>query len=91
MLLLCINFAPELAGIAPYTSALANHLAESVDVNVVTTYPHYPEWKKRDAPKTEFVLSKTGFALGLQRVWHYLPKKMNFVSRFLMEISFAHQ
>src|SRR5439155_5924283 len=40
-----INYAPETTGIAPYTTALAEHWAESHRVSVVTGFPHYPAWR----------------------------------------------
>ena len=37
---------PEHVGIAPYSTRLAEHLAErGAAVNVVTAMPHYPSWR----------------------------------------------
>ena len=89
MLIIGINFAPELSGIAPYTSSLAQHLAKNQDVNVLTTMPHYPEWVKRPAPKFELQAHGAASKLTIRRVWHFVPSRLGFVSRFVMEISFA--
>ena len=89
MLLVCINFAPELAGIAPYTASLATYLSNSVNVNVVTTMPHYPEWSKKPASKKEITPTNRGHYLEVKRVWHFVPSRMNFAARLFMELSFA--
>ena len=46
LLVLGLNFAPELVGIGPYTTGLVDALAaDGVDVQVVTGKPYYPAWK----------------------------------------------
>ena len=48
LLISCVNYAPEILGTAPYTRDLAEWFAgEGWDVRVVTTYPYYPEWRRR--------------------------------------------
>ena len=48
LLVCCVNYAPEILGTAPYTRDLAQWFAErGWDVRVVTTYPYYPEWRRR--------------------------------------------
>jgi colanic acid biosynthesis glycosyl transferase WcaI len=45
--ILGISYAPEPTGIAPYTGGLARALSErGHDVQVLTGYPHYPQWKR---------------------------------------------
>src|SRR5690242_12977063 len=44
-LIVGINYAPEPTGTAPYTTAMAEHLAEkAAGVTVITGIPHYPSW-----------------------------------------------
>ena len=51
VLIIGINYRPELTGIGPYTADLAEHLASRGDrVTVITGLPHYPGW--RIAPGT---------------------------------------
>lgn len=46
LLIIGMNYAPEVTGIAPYTAGLAEHLAElGHKVTVATTFPHYPQWR----------------------------------------------
>ena len=41
-----IHYAPELTGVAPYTTAMAEHLADRARlVTVLTGLPHYPTWR----------------------------------------------
>lgn len=46
ILILGINFAPELVGIGKYTGEMAVHLAmKGYDVKVITVPPYYPHWR----------------------------------------------
>src|SRR5579862_6301709 len=47
LLIIGLNFAPELTGIGKYTGEMAQWFAaRGHDVTVITTRPYYPEWKK---------------------------------------------
>jgi len=47
LLIIGLNFAPELTGIGKYTGEMAAWLARrGHDVSVITTRPYYPEWKR---------------------------------------------
>jgi colanic acid biosynthesis glycosyl transferase WcaI len=46
ILLVGINYSPEVTGIGPYNTELAEHLAAAGhDVNVLTAFPWYPQWR----------------------------------------------
>ena len=46
ILLVGINYAPEVTGIGPYNTELAEHLAAAGhSVSVLTAFPWYPQWK----------------------------------------------
>jgi colanic acid biosynthesis glycosyl transferase WcaI len=46
ILLLGINYAPEVVGIGPYTTELAEHFAVGGhEVSVLTGFPYYPHWR----------------------------------------------
>lgn len=46
ILLVGLNYAPEVAGIGPYTTELAEYLAgEGNQVTVLTGFPYYPQWR----------------------------------------------
>ena len=47
LLIVGLNFAPELTGIGKYTGEMAAWLARrGHEVTVITTRPYYPEWKR---------------------------------------------
>ena len=46
VLIYSIYYYPEQTGIAPYTTALAEHLLTAGwEVTVVAGMPHYPQWQ----------------------------------------------
>jgi colanic acid biosynthesis glycosyl transferase WcaI len=45
ILLIGLNYSPEVVGIGPYNTQLAEHLATSGhEVTVLTSFPYYPHW-----------------------------------------------
>lgn len=85
-----INYAPETTGIAPYTAEWAEWLAaRGHEVEVVSTFPYYPEWRKRreDARRWRSVELRSG--VKLTRCWHYVPARPSALKRMLHEASFA--
>ena len=89
ILILGINYGPELTGIAPYTSSLAGGLAaEGHQVRVRTTHPHYPEWTIRAGygqwKRTEVIDGVT-----VERLRHYVPKSPSSIKRLVSEITFG--
>ena len=84
-----INFAPEVTGIAPYTTSLAAFLAkQGHEVVVMTSYPHYPEWRTRNR-LTASELESLPRGVAIRRLRHYVPSSPSFIKRILMELSFA--
>jgi colanic acid biosynthesis glycosyl transferase WcaI len=46
ILLVGLNYAPEVVGIGPYTTELAEHFAAAGhEVSVLTSFPYYPHWR----------------------------------------------
>lgn len=87
--ILGLNYVPEPTGNAPYTASLAEGLAAAGHaVQVVTGYPHYPEWKPRDGYSG---WSRKEFANGVNvlRLRHHIPRNPNALSRMHMELSFG--
>jgi len=84
-----LNYAPEPTGIAPYTSRMAAGLQErGHDVRVLTTHPHYPDWKlPADAPWSSI---ERHCEVPVRRVRHYVPSNPgSSVRRALSEVSFG--
>lgn len=86
-----INYTPEVTGIAPYTTGLAEGLtARGHQVAVVTGLPHYPEWRIRDEYRGRRAVVETIGGVRVRRVNHYVPERNPSVrTRVLMESSFA--
>jgi glycosyltransferase involved in cell wall biosynthesis len=93
-LIVGINYAPEPTGTAPYTTAMAEHLAEhATGVTVFSGMPHYPTWSIDPAHKgklrsTEHVSLSSGKHLTLKRFRHYVPGHQSAISRAGYEASF---
>ncbi len=86
-----LNYAPEEAGIAPYTSgAVAGLVSAGHEVRVVAAYPHYPQWKVRPGYRgLRSTVSEPG--LRVTRVRPYVPRNPRTLNRALMELSFGLQ
>lgn len=90
LLIIGINFAPELTGVGRYTGEMAAWLAgRGHDVSVVTTRPYYPEWRRGRGARR--------FTWGVEH-WRgcrvvrcplYVPQRMSGVRRILHLGSFA--
>lgn len=84
-----VNYAPEISGIAPYTTAMSEGLAASGhDVEVITGIPHYPQWSNY----TNFTgLTKVEKINGVRvrRVRHVIGSGGMGLSRILQELTFG--
>lgn len=90
ILILGINYAPEMVGIGPYTAGMAQFLARSGHVvTVVCAKPYYPHWKVDPA----FVGGGTQISeedgIRVVRVPTYVPSKPNGARRLAHHMSFA--
>jgi colanic acid biosynthesis glycosyl transferase WcaI len=89
--ILGINYVPEPMGIAPYTSALAVGLTKrGHDVEVLTGYPHYPQWK-RDEASAGFRSDEDIDGVRVRRFNHHVPQKLSWPGRAAMELTFGLQ
>jgi colanic acid biosynthesis glycosyl transferase WcaI len=85
-----INYAPEFTGIAPHNVALCEFLeAQGHDVEMVTSFPYYPTWRKR--PEDRGRLYRTDLVNGIpvHRCWHFVPARVSALKRILHEGSFV--
>lgn len=84
-----LNYSPELTGIAPYTTRLAESLAASgMRVNVITGYPHYPEWRLKDG-YSGLKMVETAGGVRITRYRHFIPRRVTAIGRVLLETSFG--
>lgn len=86
-----INYAPELTGIAPYTTGIASGLARrGHDVVVLTGNPHYPSWE-RDARSAHFRSAGLIDGVVVRRFGHPVPRRLSWLRRAWMELAFGLQ
>lgn len=88
VLIASLNYAPEETGIAPYSTALAEHLASrGYQVTVVTGLPHYPAWRIDDAYAADAPLNELRNGVDVRRSRHYVPAAQSALRRGLYEAS----
>jgi colanic acid biosynthesis glycosyl transferase WcaI len=86
--LVCLNYPPEPTGVAVYTGALADDLAErGVDVRVTTGVPHYPQWRVYDGYGKSRTAIRDGLTVTRRR--HPVPARPQVVNRLGMELTFG--
>lgn len=89
LVVLGINYAPERTGNAPYTTSLSESLAEQGwDVEAIVAPPHYPNWEiPRDFRLWDSTRTESG--VRVRRLLHFVPKRLNAISRLFSELSFG--
>lgn len=92
VLIVGINYWPEPTGIAPYTTAMAEHLVRrGVRVRVITGLPTYPTWEVPSAYRRVFNRAEERNGVQIQRVRHAVPRTQDALRRGAYEMSFlAH-
>jgi colanic acid biosynthesis glycosyl transferase WcaI len=89
VLILSINYWPEVTGIGAFTTYRAEHLAASGhNVEVCTTFPYYPEWKVPAPYAGKFVQSEERNGVRIVRSYAYIPNPVTAAKRVLHEASF---
>jgi putative colanic acid biosynthesis glycosyltransferase WcaI len=87
-----INYAPEPTGIAPYTTGMAEHLAERTrSTTVVTGVPHYPNWTVEPRYRRVLRATEPAGALTVRRLRHHVPASQTALTRAAYEGSFLGQ
>jgi len=90
ILLLTMIYTPDRTGIAPLTTELCEYLtAHGHKVSVITTFPHYPEWKIREDYKDKLWLRETIGGVDVYRGWVYLPPERTSLNRIIYDTTFA--
>ncbi len=91
ILLMGINFAPELTGIGKYTGEMADWLAENgYHCTVLTSFPYYPNWKIQQPYSGNFYKKETlkDGRLEVYRCPIYIPAKPTGIRRILHDATF---
>ena len=89
LLLISTNYAPEQAGIGPYATQLAEHLAgeRGSEVHVLAGFPHYPAWRPDPAHRGRWRGVDVVGGVLVHRRRHTVPRRQTAVRRALYELS----
>lgn len=88
-LIVGINYWPEPTGIAPYTTGMAEHLAEAgAKVTVITGMPHYPGWHVPSRYRRRLIARERRHGVDVLRLWHSVPRRMTALRRAEYELTF---
>ena len=91
VLVVSMNYAPEMIAIGLYSTDLAEHLARrGIKVDVIAAKPYYPEWRPFDGWRGPFWRRRTGDAG--ERIVHcplYVPRNPRGGRRILHYLSFT--
>ena len=89
VLILGINYWPEVTGIGAFTISRAEHLAAAGhEVEVCTTFPYYPEWKVPAEYAGNFAATEERNGVRILRSYAYIPSRVTSLKRVLHEASF---
>jgi colanic acid biosynthesis glycosyl transferase WcaI len=89
VLILSINYWPEVTGIGAFTTYRAEYLAAAGHkVEVCTTFPYYPEWEVPAAYAGKLAMSEERNGVRVVRSYTYIPKTATSLKRVLHEASF---
>ena len=85
-----VNYHPEQVGIAPYNTALCEHLKrEGHDVEMVSTFAYYPMWRKAAEDRRQVYRGDTINGVPVHRCWHYVPRAPSGLRRIVHEATFV--
>jgi colanic acid biosynthesis glycosyl transferase WcaI len=92
VLVVGINYWPEPTGIAPYTTGMAEYLADhGAKVTVLTGVPHYPQWRVPASYRRRLLTRERRRGVDVLRLWHMVPGEMTAFRRTGYELTFlAH-
>jgi colanic acid biosynthesis glycosyl transferase WcaI len=89
VLILSINYWPEVTGIGAFTTYRAEYLAKAGhDVEVCTSFPYYPEWKVPKEYAGKIALTEEHNGVRIVRSYLYVPNPVTSLKRILHESSF---
>lgn len=85
-----INYAPEVAGIAPHNVALCEFLQRSGhDVEMVSTFAYYPAWRKSAEDRNLLYRTDQINGVRVHRCWHFVPRQVSAWKRIVHEATFV--
>ena len=85
-----INFYPEDSSTGLYSTQMAEYLAMTHKVEVITGFPYYPEWEIREDYKNKSTyLKEEKENITIYRYKQYVPKEPSFKKRILHLLDFT--
>jgi colanic acid biosynthesis glycosyl transferase WcaI len=85
-----LNYAPELIGIGKYTHEMSEWLAaRGHQVKVVSSHPHYPEWKVKSEYRNHRYRREQMGDIDVMRCPLYVPERPSGARRLLSYLSFS--
>jgi colanic acid biosynthesis glycosyl transferase WcaI len=89
VVILSINYWPEVTGIGAFTTYRAEYLAQAGhDVEVCTSFPYYPEWKIPEDYAGKLAHTEQRNGVRIVRSYVYVPARVTSPRRILHEGSF---
>jgi colanic acid biosynthesis glycosyl transferase WcaI len=90
VLILSINYWPEVAGIGAFTTYRAEYLAAAGhDVEICTTFPYYPEWEVPPGYAGRLAASEERNGVRILRSYAYIPNPATSLKRVFHEATFV--
>lgn len=90
ILIIGLNFYPELTGIGKYTGEMAEFLAQNgCSVRVITAPPYYPQWKISKPYVSWRYQPESWSGVRIIRCPLWIPKKLSGLKRLIHLFSFA--
>lgn len=90
ILIMGMNYFPEKTAIGPFTYQLSTYLVQQGhEVTVVTTFPHFPEWRIYDEYRGKIFMREKMDGVQVYRVPAYIPKNKKSISRIAYDTSFS--
>ncbi|MFJ6855548.1 glycosyltransferase [Streptomyces sp. NPDC091271] len=88
LLVVSTNYAPELTGIGPYATQLAEHWAASgARTEVLAGMPHYPAWRVDEGYRGVWRREESREGVRIHRRRHYVPPRQTALRRGAFEAS----
>ncbi|MFJ2228716.1 glycosyltransferase [Streptomyces halstedii] len=88
LLVVSTNYAPEVTGIGPYATQLAEHWAASGAVtDVLAGMPHYPAWRVDERYRGVWRREESRQGVTVHRRRHYVPPRQSALRRAVFEAS----
>ncbi len=90
VLIVGLNYSPEMTGIGKYTGELAEWLAlNGQNVKVITTPPYYPQWNIQEPYKRFGYQHEQLNGVDVYRCPLYVPRRLSSLKRIMHLLSFA--